>query len=116
MLAAIPACALPSLEFPRGCVRPWCLSVPHTRSRRVAARFSRPPQISAGLPWVSSLPLVRENGSIDTVVALYMMSYILVVNWIFMQVRNTRALLSQCTLVALHFVCAGREGATFEAV
>jgi voltage-gated sodium channel len=43
-------------------------------------------RIAAGETWVEGIPLLKSTGHVDWVFAFYIMSYILVVNWVLLQV------------------------------
>ena len=48
-------------------------------------------RVTAGDPWPESdLPLLGENGNMNSGTVMFMMSYIVLVNWIFLQVVETK--------------------------
>ena len=57
--------------------------------RALLALFS----VTAGMGWTSSLPAVRDDGSVDWGVAFYMTSFVIIANWTLLQVRGAARLL-----------------------
>jgi hypothetical protein len=43
-------------------------------------------RVAAGETWIDSYPVINEDGSLNTAIAIFLFSFILIVNWTLLQV------------------------------